>query len=387
MTTKRFLEITLIFVLLFVANYFFEPKDLLYFDKPINIYFYLLVVISLFYGLFPSLIFYFYYFFAEFITYDKINFYTLSHYFIFLFIFSEFMYYWTKKIEKLTEENKYLKHRVEEVGSAYYLLKISHDELEKNYILKPFSIREVLREIKDLTHKSLKDGYELFMTLLRNLFKLEKAGLYIKENNNFILKTSLGEMKDIDLNDPLVKEALESYTISYVGHLHDEKSKYLAVIPIISLTRELRGLFVIEEIPFFSLTKDNLITISLFLTYFINMISVITHFKDVSLDPFIAKEIESLRLLSINYRVENHIVIFYIRDKMEKVYIQKYLRGSDIYFEYLDKLVVILPLTSSLGVMKFIDRLNKDNQLIYKVLDLKEVTLDDVKRILDEYRH
>jgi len=386
MTRKNFLEITLIFVLLFSANYFFEPNDLLYFDKVINIYFYLLVIISLFYGLFPSLIFYLYYFSIEFIIYEKVNFYTLSHYFILLFIFSEFMYYWTKKIEKLTEENKYLKHRIEEVGSAYYLLKISHDELEKNYILKPFSIREVLREIKDLINSS-KDGYELFLTLLKNLFKLEKAGLYIKENNAFILKSALGENNEIDLDDPLIKEALESYTISYIGHLYDKKSNYLAVIPIISLTKELKGIFVIEEIPFFSLTKDNLIAISLFLTYFINMVNIVTDYKDMALDPFISKEIETLRLLSINYTIENYVVIFYIRDKMEKAYIQKYLRGSDIYSEYLDKLVVILPLTSSLGVMKFIDRLNKDNQLMYRVVDLKEATLEDIKRMLDEYRH
>ena len=386
MTRKNFLEITLIFVLLFSANYFFEPNDLLYFDKVINIYFYLLVIISLFYGLFPSLIFYLYYFSIEFIIYEKVNFYTLSHYFILLFIFSEFMYYWTKKIEKLTEENKYLKHRIEEVGSAYYLLKISHDELEKNYILKPFSIREVLREIKDLINSS-KDGYELFLTLLKNLFKLEKAGLYIKENNAFILKSALGENNEIDLDDPLIKEALESYTISYIGHLYDKKSNYLAVIPIISLTKELKGIFVIEEIPFFSLTKDNLIAISLFLTYFINMVNIVKDYKDMALDPFISKEIETLRLLSINYTIENYVVIFYIRDKMEKAYIQKYLRGSDIYFEYLDKLVVILPLTSSLGVMKFIDRLNKDNQLMYRVVDLKEATLEDIKRMLDEYRH
>jgi sugar-specific transcriptional regulator TrmB len=296
------------------------------------------------------------------------------------------MYYWTKKIEKLTEENKYLKHRIEEVGSAYYLLKISHDELEKNYILKPFSIREVLREIKDLINSS-KDGYELFLTLLKNLFKLEKAGLYIKENNAFILKSALGENNEIDLDDPLIKEALESYTISYIGHLYDKKSNYLAVIPIISLTKELKGIFVVEEIPFFSLTKDNLIAISLFLTYFINMVNIVKDYKDMALDPFISKEIETLRLLSINYTIENYVVIFYIRDKMEKAYIQKYLRGSDIYFEYLDKLVVILPLTSSLGVMKFIDRLNKDNQLMYRVVDLKEATLEDIKRMLDEYRH
>jgi hypothetical protein len=385
MRTRTFIEVSVIFLLIFGGNYYFDRGDLLYFNTPINIYFYALVIVSLFYGLYPAALFYALYFIFEFVIYQKVNFYTLSHYFIFLFIFSEFMYYWTKKIEKLEEENRYLKRRVEEVGSAYYLLKISHDELEKNYILKPFSIREVLREIKNLTHKAVEESYELFMTLLKNLFKLESARFYLKKDEEFVLKNAIGENKDINLEDPLVKDALETYTISYVGNLHEKKSDYLAVIPIISLTRELRGLFVIEDMPFFSLTKDNLITISLFLTYFTNMVSVIEEYKDSEIDPFIAKEIKNLRFLSLNYKVENHLVIFYIREKVEKVYIQKFLRGSDIYFEYLDKLVVILPLTSAIGVTKFIDRLSKEKKLAYKIVDLSQYDLDDIKRLLNEY--
>jgi hypothetical protein len=51
----------------------------------------------------------------------------------------------------------------------------------------------------------------------------------------------------------------------------------------------------------------------------------------------------------------------------------------------MNKLAVILPLTSSIGVMKFVDRLTKEKELSYKVVDLAKYSLDDIKRFLSEY--
>ncbi|MEO1959144.1 MAG: hypothetical protein ABGX23_06290, partial [Nautiliaceae bacterium] len=172
---------------------------------------------------------------------------------------------------------------------------------------------------------------------------------------------------------------------AFVGNLREKKSKYLAVIPIVSLNDEVKGIFVIEQIPFFNLSKDTLLIISLFLSYFVNLIEGIEEFKGImKIDPFIAREIKTLRHIFRKYKVESYLVIFHIKSDIQKAHIQKYIRGSDIVFEYKDKFCVILPFTSSLGVSKFVERMTKEMELTYTIVDLSKTDLEEIQELLDK---
>ncbi|ACM92522.1 hypothetical protein NAMH_1432 [Nautilia profundicola AmH] len=378
------IETFVIFIVLVLFNYFFSPKEMFYSEYLINIYLYALIIISLFYGFIYSLVFYILYFAAQYFFLGSVDIFMLSHYFIFLLIFSEFKYFWNRKLEKLNEENSFLKRRVEDLGNAYYLLKISHDELEKNYILKPFSIREILKEIKESIKKDKNKSIDIFLNLLKKLFKLEQASLFFKkEDGDYELKGNIGEKINLDMDDELVKQVLENKHLSYSINT-DNSSKYIAVIPVVSLSDELKGLFVIKSMPFFSLSKDNLITISLFLTYFVNLLNIPEKYHKYVIDPLVAKEIESLRYLSKKYGIKNHIVIFNIKNPLQSVQISKMIRGVDIFFEYKDKLVVILPFTNEIGVNQFLNKVLRKIDVEYKVYDLMQMDLDNLNKALNE---
>jgi len=383
MKFSSLIEIILIFIVLVVFNYISDANNLFYINNILNIYLYALTIIALFYGLIYALLFYILYFTAIYFYYHKFYIEAISYYFIFLTIFSEFMYYWNKKINKLKEENSYLKKRIEELGSAYYLLKISHDELEQHYILKPFSIREILREIRDLAYDNQEKSINLFMQLLKKLFHIEKAGLYLKEKGKFVLKDYLGEKIKLNTEDPLIKKALDYQTMAYIAHIHNKKSDLLAAIPILSLDHKLYGIFIIKEIPFFSLTKDNLITIELFLTYFINLTETIEKYKKYK-NPFLIKEIFTLSNLSKKFKMKNFIVIFYINDELEIKSIEKKLRGIDIAYPYNNKLIVILPLTPLSGTMKFCEKIKESVNVEYKIFDLSKFSLEKIEKILND---
>jgi len=376
-------EVFLIFIILTLINYIFDAKNLFYIHSPFNIYLYALAIISLFYGFLQGILFYILYFLAIYIYYYYIDINIMSHYFIFLTIFSEFMYYWNKKINRLNEENSYLKQRVEELGSAYYLLKISHDELEKHYILKPFSIREMLKEIRELTNNNLKKGIKLFLQLLEKRFFIEQAGLFLKEGDKFILKGYIKEKITFEAEDILIKEAIEQNTMTYVAKIHNKKSNFLAVIPIISLDDKLKGVFVIKEMPFFSLTKDNLITISLFLTYLINLIETIEKYKNFK-NPFLEKDLLALRYLSKKFKANNYLIIFYIKSELETTTIQHKLRGTDISYKYKNKLIVMLPFTPFSGVLKFCDKIKEDIVVNYKIFNLYKDSFEEIKKAINE---
>jgi len=69
------------------------------------------------------------------------------------------------------------------------LLKISHDQLEKQYIIKPISIREIIYQIKQkiISNFEEKEIFNMLMNLLLQSFNIEKAAfVYIDlEKNNF----------------------------------------------------------------------------------------------------------------------------------------------------------------------------------------------------------
>lgn len=383
MNLFHFLEVFLIFIISLLINYFFDEKNLFYIHTPFNIYLYFLTIITLFYGLLYGFTFFFLYFGIIYLYYHKVNIVIVGHYLIFLLIFSEFMYYWNRKIEKLKEENNFLKERVKSLGNAYYLLKISHDELEKNYILKPYSIREVLREIRNLAKNSLDQSIYLFLGLLKKTFNIQQAALLFKENNKFVLKNYIGEKLDFRENDILVKSTLEYKRITFVGNIHNAKTQYLAVIPLISFENELKGIFIIKEMPFFSLTKDNLITIELFLNYFLNIVLTFKKYKDYK-DSFLAKHLLTLRYLSKKFKIENYLVIFYTSSELEKIKIQNNLRGTDIFYSKKDKLLVILPFTPLSGVLKFCDKIKKEINIKYEIINLLKISLSDLEKIINE---
>ena len=383
MNLFHFLEVFLIFIISLLINYFLDEKNLFYIHTPFNIYLYFLTIITLFYGLLYGFTFFFLYFGIIYLYYHKVNIVIVGHYLIFLLIFSEFMYYWNRKIEKLKEENNFLKERVKSLGNAYYLLKISHDELEKNYILKPYSIREVLREIRNLAKNSLDQSIYLFLGLLKKTFNIQQAALLFKENNKFVLKNYIGEKLDFRENDILVKSTLEYKRITFVGNIHNAKTQYLAVIPLISFENELKGIFIIKEMPFFSLTKDNLITIELFLNYFLNIVLTFKKYKDYK-DSFLAKHLLTLRYLSKKFKIENYLVIFYTSSELEKIKIQNNLRGTDIFYSKKDKLLVILPFTPLSGVLKFCDKIKKEINIKYEIINLLKISLSDLEKIINE---
>ena len=66
---------------------------------------------------------------------------------VLVFIFGEFHFYWNKTITSLKRLTESQEERFEELGKAFYALKVSHDQLELNYVLKPVSLRRSLLNI------------------------------------------------------------------------------------------------------------------------------------------------------------------------------------------------------------------------------------------------
>jgi len=222
------------------------------------------------------------------------------------------------------------------------MLKISHNQIEKNYVLKPLSIRSVLKEIRQMIIRKDPDIFKNFLMLISRFTNVDSGSLYIKKGNKFVEVATIGEGIALDMKDPLVKKAFEDRKAVYVSisQLKDPgRSKYLSVVPVTDMDGNINGIMLITKMPFLSLNRDNLLSISVFLTYLFDEI-FLSHSTDSLMKKFpqipsyFIKELDKLIRLAGKYRIHSVIVVFYLKkeDFMEAIFeqIERNLRGLDL---------------------------------------------------------
>ncbi len=382
---NKYIEIVIVFFVIYAISKYISPNNPLFYDSDFGIYFYALVTISLFYGFDAGMLFLVLFFGVGYLVYHKINFYLMSHYFVLLFIFSEFYYFWQKKISLLEQTNKFIKSRLENLGVNYYLLKTSHDEMEQNYILKPFSSREILLQIRNMIKQKKSQTIKTFLLLLSKIFKIESGAFYVLEDDRYVSKGTIGDIKNLDFKDPLIQKVMTDKTILYTDITNtNNNSKYLAVVPIVSSDEILKGFFVIKELPFFNLNNDTLFSISLFLSYFSSSCEKIEKYAKYGFDEEFVAELDKMLLLYKRFKLQSYVVVF-DAPQVELAYIESMLRGSDIGLKKENKLFVLSFLSSPSSIVKFVDRIRQYSKNIkHNTIEIKH---NNLSQLIEDIRN
>jgi hypothetical protein len=361
-------------VLLFIGMYT-NPSDPLFIESKFGYLFYLLplLVFTLYYGLVAGIISFFIIVLMAFFFYKEFPTVYILWLFLFVLVASEFNYYWSENVKKTEEKFKYADGKLRDLARELMLLKISHDQLEKQYIIKPINIREVIYQIKQkiISNFEEKEIFNMLMNLLIQSFNIEKAALvYVDlEKNNFKKISSTHDDFDFNIKDVLVSKAIEDRSISYLSKI-EEESKYYAAIPV-SISETQVYLFIIEEIGFLSLNMDTLLMINLFIYYIVSEKLTLEKIKNIvkKFDMFdidFIKELCRMSEIKKNLGIESSLVIFQIKESIEdeniKNLLRNNLRGLDIMdslFIQEDNLLIIptlLPFTPTSGANSFVER-------------------------------
>lgn len=373
-----FAEVLIFGVIAITLGYIFKPDDPLLINQPAGYYMALLAVMTLYYGLTAGLIALALMGIAIFLAYKPFPYQFFLWHLLFSIIFGEFHFFWTRRTSRLNEENKYLVEKVEDIGKTLFILKVSHDQLERNYILKPFSMRAALYEIRK---KLLSDGdetYYWFVKFLSRTFNIGSASLYIREESGFKEAAKIGKGTEVEADATLIRRVMEDKNAAFVSvsdTAEEELSPYLAVVPAVDGSEEVTALLLINEMPFLSLNADNMLTISLFMTYFfdekerIKKVSPMYNIFPVCDSEFL-NELIKLSNLKHKLNVDSNLIVFDIEDNSVKDHIfqliQAKVRGADLLCRYeagsVFKTVILLPLTSTTGAFGFLNRILKEIQ-------------------------
>jgi len=270
-SSYSFLETAIVICGFVFVGYMVDPSDPALINYEISYLIVVLAIVTLFHGvangLFSLLLLaaFMEYFYPSFPvqTFLKIS--------VLVLIFGEFHYYWNRKILQNSSKNSYLSIKLDELSNAFYTLKISHDQLEKNYVFKPMSIRNSIRQLKD-AFIDKNDYYENFLLLLEKSFNVSDAEFCMVKGKKLYSAQSTETKKSINSSDPMIEMALSKKTPIYVSSEKVENnSSYLAVIPVVT-QNDVKAMLLIKKMPFMSFNKDNLISISIIIAYFLEEI-------------------------------------------------------------------------------------------------------------------
>lgn len=194
-------------------------------------------------------------------------------------ICGEFNAIWNLREQRREEANTYLSERLTRLTRRYLLLRLSHDRIEQELLVKPGSLRDALlqlRSSKEMTGTTaFLPGAEELLQLMSQYCQLEAAAIYLppdtigEEPGELIAE--LGHPPTLHGDDPMLLEVMEQHTLTHVAE-HLERSNHLAMAPILTAGDELLGILVISHMPFFAVNQENMQFISLLLGYYADVI-------------------------------------------------------------------------------------------------------------------
>ncbi|MCX7738318.1 MAG: hypothetical protein N2Z80_02730 [Hydrogenothermaceae bacterium] len=368
------IEIMIFILIIYVIGSFINKEDPLFLNSELNFLFHLLPlsIMTLFYGMFAGLVYFSLFSGVSLLIYGSLNHTYYLSLLLFLLIFSEFWFYWDKRLKEYRERYIYADEKLRDMARNLLLVKLSHDQLERFYVTKPISIRKLIFDIrKDILSNKDKDEVlkRVFDLVVAN-FNLEKAGLFeLDEKNNLIHRLNTGGLTEADKDDSLVKYAIEDQNITYITEIvKEEFTKYICVIPF-SENSEVKYLLVIEKMPFLNLNLDTLLSINLIVEYVLKEFSdlkmierIYKRFREFGVE--FLKEVERMNYMYNKFRIESTVVYMYVNDVEETVpdMVIGNTRGLDVStkLEFTSQnfqgIAILLPFTDLYGANMFIKR-------------------------------
>lgn len=272
-------------------------------------------------------------------------------------IFGEFHHYWHRSIRHHKSQHEIFGRRLRQLGRAFYALKVSHDQLEFNYIVKPVSLRRSIRTVLDAFNEE-EAPFHMLLVLFEKNFNINRGSLVLCTESGFVLKAASADAVAVQEEDPLLKRAVEENRPVYIAETPHVKSPYLAVIPSYHEVEGEQGVLLIEQMPFLAFNEDNLIAISFVFDYFFDTLHRRRILESSEKFPQFSEDFrfESIRMMDVyeRYRVDSALILFKTASDLVQHQIRELalrnLRGLDVFdtFERGDVhiSVILAPLTA-----------------------------------------
>ena len=271
----------------------------------------------------------------------------------------EFSARWRLRLRRTTEQSAYLDERVERVTKRLYLLRLSHDRLEQDLLLRPTTMRDALARWRSQMIESAETGplpgAYAFLQFLGQHCQLEAAALYAvidsadsadsKDSKHgassssapmFSTAAKIGASPPLTPGDPLVAYALEHRELAHlqVDGLDDNVPiRHLVVAPIINSEGRLLGMLAVRRMPFFALQHENLQLLAVLIGAYADNVTHAPGIRAIlSVLPAcpedFAEELARLSRIQREFDIDSHIVVILFGAHPSAIEARQYVEAS-----------------------------------------------------------
>ncbi|WP_199539802.1 PelD GGDEF domain-containing protein [Paraburkholderia kururiensis] len=205
---------------------------------------------------------------------------------------------WGSRAARSRALNDYLNDRLVAITNSHYLMRLSHERLEKDLLSKPTTLRDSITELRRLSvaqsvgqsngggqpgvapavRADALPGAQPLLEFVAQACQIEIAALHSVRGGRIAEQAAarIGEPFDLDMHDELVAHAVETLGVAHLksvqngtnGEATITSTRYVVCAPVVSADGELIALVVVKRMPFLSLNYDNLQLLLVLLGYY-----------------------------------------------------------------------------------------------------------------------
>lgn len=291
-------------------------------------------------------------------------------------IASEYAGYWARREAGRFLQEEITATRFRQLSDDLYVTRISLDRLEQSLIYQPISVRSTLLEIKHrlTTRRGELDTELMHDTLyfLSQLVGIQVASGYRLETGSSIpiLLSAFGQAQAWQAEDPVLRKALESGVSQSLADLEITKIRHYIAVHVHTDHSGIRYLLTIEDMSFFSISKESLQIIEVIFQYLCNYAeslakatSLLQQWPDCPAE--FATDFMQLQKLAQRVPRVGMIAVYQFQSgtAAERIleHLQRLRRGLDVVWIHprddLIQLVILLPFAGDMAVKGHFQRM------------------------------
>jgi len=206
---------------------------------------------------------------------------------------------WGNRAVRATALNDYLNDRLVALTNSHYLMRLSHERLEKDLLTKPTTLRDAITELRRLSvtrdagteavspagaadgqRKSIV-GAQALLEFVAQACQIDVAALYPLENGHLGGRplAAIGDSFELDSRDPLLVRALDSKQVAHIHGSEDTMAAPTGLVvcaPLVAADGSMPAVLVIKRMPFLSLNFENLQLLLVMLGYYADGVEHVT---------------------------------------------------------------------------------------------------------------
>ncbi|VVD59553.1 transmembrane protein [Pandoraea morbifera] len=215
---------------------------------------------------------------------------------------------WSRRTHRAHGINDYYSDRLVAITHNHYLLRVSHERLERDLLARPMTLRDALTRLRELTLRRAGDVHghagglpnaQPMLEFAALTCQIEVASLFAVRGQRLLTTpvARVGEGFEPDIDDPLVQHCVRDGTLAHVrpDDAASDASPYLVCAPMFDGDGALASVLIVRRMPFLALNHDNLQLLLVLLAYYAD---------GVAHQPLVASVRESVPQVPYDFALE-----------------------------------------------------------------------------------